>query len=73
MIAYSNIYILQQHRHLLETPVTEPVFSEQLVVLQAKLALSGDHHQRCSRAAQVSFRVQIGQQCLNSYIDLCRM
>ncbi|XP_046653328.1 vacuolar protein sorting-associated protein 52 homolog isoform X1 [Daphnia pulicaria] len=39
-------------RHLLETPVTEPSFSEQLIILQAKLALSGDHHQRCSRAAQ---------------------
>lgn len=42
-------------RNLLETPVTEPVFSEQLIVLQAKLALSGDHYQRCSKSAQVSY------------------
>lgn len=39
----------------METPLTEPVFSEQLLVLQAKLALTGEQHQRSSRAAQACF------------------
>lgn len=38
-------------RDLLEIPVTEPAFSDQLLVLQTKLALSGEH-QHCSKAAQ---------------------
>lgn len=48
-------------RHLLETPVTEPVFSEQLLLLQAKLALSAEQQQRCSRAAQVSGQLLVNR------------
>ena len=33
-------------------PVTETKFSDQLIVLQAKLASTGEHH-HCSKAAQV--------------------
>lgn len=40
-------------RHILATPVTESVFSEQLVVLQAKLILVAEQHKHSNRAAEV--------------------
>jgi len=49
---FKLIDVFYNFRDLLEIPVTEPAFSDQLLVLQTKLVLSGEHH-HCSKAAQV--------------------